>query len=299
MGNERGVIYKRILKVARTSDEDNKHHFDLERRVAQFLHRIASTVNHHFISRSDVAIWPVETIQFEYGGKLSWATVQPPFIPDPVTNNKFVKIEPNSGDPEYDDPIVGRYQHLFAAISRGLYLVRDWQGYGVSQEEYLSVCKKYNLQKEIIEQIKIRKNKKLQTQTQVFIVIDPVLTSFNAHFETGNATDFGIKGIDEWKDNHDCVRCRCQCFHLLSTDRKNINKHGMLFGIADQDQLFFDKEKMDKKVYSEIMKCRHDLNIWCGDDAFDEFEKKQEIQQNDENLQNDLKKNINSNNICG
>merc|ERR1712113_1318927 len=132
---------------------------------------MALMVNQNFETRSDVCIWPVETVQFKYNGELKWATIQPPFLPDKSTNNIFVKIEPNSGKPCVDDPVVGRYQHLFAAITRGLDLIRDWQGYGVSQSVFLDVCDKFNVQKEAVSQIKVRK-KKIQSQTQVLVVID-------------------------------------------------------------------------------------------------------------------------------
>jgi len=263
--SERGIVYKRLLKLARDPDEDNKGHFENERHVAQYLYRIAALANANFNSRTDVAVWPVETVHFEYNGKMKWATIQTPFLPLPSTNNIFVKIEPNSGKPCVDDPIVGRYQHLFAAITRGLNLVRDWQGYGVPQDVFLDVCKRSGVENEAVQQIKIR-SKKMQTQTQVFVIIDPVLTTYNAHFETNNPTDFGVKAIDEWKFNHDCVRCRCKYFNLKSVHITQENEEGMLFGIADPNQFFFDKQKMDAKQWQNIQKCRRELNIWCGDE---------------------------------
>ena len=42
---------------------------------------MAKTINSVYHSRTDVCIWPVETIYFEYKGKMKWATVQPPFRP--------------------------------------------------------------------------------------------------------------------------------------------------------------------------------------------------------------------------
>ena len=268
--SDKGVVYKRLLKLARDPEEDNQGHFENERKVAQYLYRIASMANKSFCSRTDVAVWPVETVYFEYEGKMKWATIQTPFLPKASTNNIFVKIEPNSGKPCVDDPIVGRYQHLFAAVTRGLNLVRDWQGYGVPQDVYLEVCERSNVEKEAIKQIKIRKSLRLKKQAQVFVIIDPVLTTYNAHFETNNPTDFGVKAIDEWKFNHDCIRCRCKYFHLKSTQITEENDEGMLFGIADPNQLFFETDKMDENVYKNIMQCRYDLNVWCGDDAFDD-----------------------------
>merc|ERR1712228_791214 len=237
--SELGIVYKRLLKLARDPDEDNKVHFEFE-------------------------------------GKMKWATIQTPFLPQAETNNIFVKIEPNSGKPCVDDPIVGRYQHLFSAITRGLNLVRDWQGYGVPQDVYLEVCRRSNVENEAMQQIEIRKNKRLQKQCQVFVIIDPVLTTFCAHFETNNPTDFGVKAIDEWKFNHDCIRCRCKYFNLKSTQITDDNDEGMLFGIADPNQTFFYADKMNKKQIENIKKCRYDLNIWCGDDSDDENEEEEE-----------------------
>eukprot|EP01084_Bolivina_argentea_P144060 252860_1 len=274
--HEKGIIYKRLLKLARDPEEDNKHHFDTERNVSQYLSRMALMINNTFVSRSDVCIWPVETVQFEYNGELKWATIQPPFLPKPRTNNVFVKIEPNSGKPCVMDATVGRYQHLFASITRGLDLIRDWQGYGVSQDTFLDVCRTFHVQKEAITQIKVRKNSRLQKQTQVLVVIDPVLTTYNAHYETNNPTDFGVKAIDEWKAHHDCIRCRCKHAHLLSTQCTEENKEGMQFGIADIDQSFFNQNTIPKHMAQEIAKCRYDLNIWCGDDYFDEDNKENE-----------------------
>jgi len=233
---------------------------------------MALMVNNHFETRTDVCIWPVETVQFKYKGQLKWATIQPPFLPEPRTNNIFVKIEPNSGKPCVDDPVVGRYQHLFAAITRGLDLIRDWQGYGTSQSTFLSVCNKFKVNKEAVSQIRIRKNQRMQRQTQVLVVIDPVLTTYNAHYETNNPTDFGVKAIDEWKMNHDCIRCRCKYFHLLSTTCTEVNEEGMQFGIADPDQCFFNPNTIGKETLRAIQKCRYSLDIWCGDDEFEDLE---------------------------
>merc|ERR1712157_214926 len=221
------------------------------------------------MGRTEVAVWPVETVHFEYEGKMKWATIQTPFLPQKETNNIFVKIEPNSGKPCVDDPIVGRYQHLFAAVTRGLNLVRDWQGYGVSQDVYLEVCRRSNVEKDAMRQIKVAKSERLQKQKQVFVIIDPVLTTYNAHFETNNPTDFGVKAIDEWKSNHDCIRCRCKYFFLKPTQCTAANDEGMLFGIADPDQFFFEKDKMSATVFQNIMQCRYDLNVWCGDNNND------------------------------
>jgi len=269
--HEKDVVYKRLLKLARDPEEDNKHHFETERKVSQYLYKMALMVNNHFETRTDVCIWPVETVHFKYKGQMKWATIQPPFLPDPVTNNIFVKIEPNSGKPCVDDPVVGRYQHLFAAITRGLDLIRDWQGYGTSQSTFLAVCNKFKVNKEAVSQIKIRKTQRMQRQTQVLVVIDPVLTTYNAHYETNNPTDFGVKAIDEWKLNHDCIRCRCKYFHLLSTECTKENEEGMQFGIADPDQHFFNRTTICKKAFTAIQKCRYSLDIWCGDDAFDDL----------------------------
>jgi len=279
--HEKDVVYKRLLKLARDPEEDNKHHFETERKVSQYLYKMALMVNQNFETRSDVCIWPVETVQFKYKGQLKWATIQPPFLPDPSTNNIFVKIEPNSGKPCVDDPVVGRYQHLFAAITRGLDLIRDWQGYGTSQSTFLSVCNKFKVNKEAVSQIKIRKNQRMQRQTQVLVVIDPVLTTYNAHYETNNPTDFGVKAIDEWKMNHDCIRCRCKYFGLLSTECTPVNPEGMQFGIADPDQRFFDQETISKEAFKAIQKCRYSLDIWCGDDAFDDLESVTNVEEED------------------
>eukprot|EP01084_Bolivina_argentea_P295629 509015_1 len=257
--NDNNIIYKRLLKLARDPEEDNKYHFDSERHVSQYLHKMASCINNNFYSRCDVCIWPVETILFEYRGELKYATIQTPFLPDKLTNNIFVKIEPNSGKPCVNDSIVGRYQHLFSSITRGLDLIRDWQGYGVTQEIFLNVCKKYNVQYEAMKQIKIRKNKRLQSQTQVLIVIDPVLTTYNAHYLTNNPTDFGIKAIDEWSQYHNCQKCRCKYFNLLPID-------DIQFGFADPKQYFFDIQNINKNVFNNIQKCRYNLNIYQGDE---------------------------------
>lgn len=178
-------------------------------------------------------------------------------------------------------------------------LIRDWQGYGVSQSVFLDVCNKFNVQKEAVSQIKVRKNKNLQKQTQVLIVIDPVLTTYNAHYETNNPTDFGVKAIDEWKQNHDCVRCRCKFFHLLSTDITDTNPDGMQFGIADIDQYFFNKDTIKLNQWKEIQKCRYELGIWFGDD-FDQEIDKYHNENDDEFKSNDIDNNdndINNNDI--
>ena len=125
----------------------------------------------------------------------------------------------------------------------------------------------------------------------VLVVIDPILTTFKAHYETNNPTDF-VKAIDEWKSHHDCIRCRCKYFNLLSTNITEANPDGMLFGIADPDQYFFDKDKMDQKVYREIQKCRYELNIWFGDD----FDKEIEKYYNDDCKTNDFYINDSDNN---
>ena len=205
----KGEIFTRLIKLARDPDEDNQHHFEVERKVYQYLSKIAKCMNKCYHSRYDVCIWPVETIYFEYKGNMKWATVQAPFLPR--DNSCFVKIEPNSGKPCVDDPIVGRYQHAFAALTRGLDLVRDWQGYGVTTNVFLKQCDISNV-KEAKSQIIKRDNHNI---TYTLVVIDPVLTTCTAHYETNNPTDFGVKALDEWKTNHDCERCRCDFFVMF------------------------------------------------------------------------------------
>eukprot|EP01083_Nonionella_stella_P007127 20580_1 len=215
-------------------------------------------INNTFASRSDVCIWSVQTVQFEYNGELKWRRFNHRFCPNHAQTNSCV------------------ISTLVASITRGLDLIRDWQGYGVSQDTFLDVCRTFHVQKEAITQIKVRKNSRLQKQTQVLVVIDPVLTTYNAHYETNNPTDFGVKAIDEWKAHHDCIRCRCKHAHLLSTQCTEENKEGMQFGIADIDQSFFNQNTIPKHMAQEIAKCRYDLNIWCGDDYFDEDNKENE-----------------------
>lgn len=285
--NKPNTIYRRLLKLARDPEEDNEHHFKVERKVSQYLRDMALCVNSSFASRHSVVIWPVETCQLEYKGEKKWATLQPPFLPRLETNNIFVKIEPNSGSPCVDDPVVGRYQHLFAAITRGLDLVRDWQGYGVSQSVFLSVCDEYAVTHEAVSQLGekgVRGSLRLQQQTRVLVVIDPVLTTVGAHFENNNPTDFGLKAIDEWKDNHCCVRCRCKYFGLKSVNVTEENREGMLFGIADPDQEFFDRERMAELpgVMRRIRRCRRKLGIWCGDDQDDSTDEEENGEEEEE-----------------
>jgi len=82
-----GRVVKRIVKLARDSDEDNYYHFEVERQVAYYLSRIAKTINQTVVARTDVAIWPVEIIQFDYVGADhvqvdKWAVAQAPFLPE-------------------------------------------------------------------------------------------------------------------------------------------------------------------------------------------------------------------------
>ena len=157
-----------------------------------------------------------------------------------------------------------RYQHAFAAIARGLTLVRDWQGYGVSQSTFYSVCKKFNVHKDSIPHVRERKES-VQDQTQVLVLIDPSLTTCDAHW--GNSDmDWGLESIDCWKENHDCIRCRCKYFHLKSSTCTEVNPDGMQFGLADLDQDFFDRECLPTGTFAVIQKCRRSLGVWCGDD---------------------------------
>ncbi len=102
--------------------------------------------------------------------------------------------------------MVGRYQHAFAAMTRGLNLVRDWQGYGVDTESFLKQSEKYC--PEAIPQIAVKGVK----NTRILVMIDPVLTTYDAHYETNNPTDFGVKAMDEWLETHDCERSNCSHF---------------------------------------------------------------------------------------
>jgi len=131
-------------------------------------------------------------------------------------------------------------------------MVRDWQGYGVAQNVFLKQCEATQT-REAIQQIRIRS--KPQT-TQVLVVIDPVLTTCAAHYETNNPTDFGIKGIDEWLKTHDCDRCRCQYFHLTKDIR---------FGIGDPSQQFFI-DNTPLYLLENVKNLRKELEIWDGDD---------------------------------
>ncbi|ETO06993.1 hypothetical protein RFI_30399 [Reticulomyxa filosa] len=201
-----GEVVTRLLKLARDPNEDNEYHFNTERQVSQYLSAIAACVNQIYHSRYDLCIWPVETVLFEYQDRRRWATVQAPFLP--LNHNIFVKIEPNSGRPCVHDPVVGRYQHCFAAITRGLNLVRDWQGYGVSMDTFIQQCHVQSVSQALL-QIRTRPRPE---HTFVLVVIDPVLTTCNAHYETDNPTDFGVKALDEWLETHDCSRCRCSYF---------------------------------------------------------------------------------------
>jgi len=248
-----GEIVTRLMKLARDPNEDNQYHFDTERQVSQYLCNIANCVNRIFHSRHDVCIWPVETVLFEYQGKQKWATVQAPFLP--LNHSVFVKIEPNSGRPCVHDPVVGRYQHCFAAITRGLNLVRDWQGYGVNYSTFLQQCQVHSVPK-ALQQIRTRNHN--NDNTMVLVVIDPVLTTCNAHYETDNPTDFGVKAVDEWLETHDCARCRCSYFNLLPE---------IQFGLADPSQEFFD-DKLPLLAKKHIENCQRKLNIWCGDANF-------------------------------
>ena len=152
-----------------------------------------------------------------------------------------------------------RYQHVFAAITRGLNLVCDWQGYGVSQSTFFAVCKKFKVGKEVSHVLKRRKS--IQQKTHVLVLIDPMLATPDAHFgkDDGN---YGIEAFAAWKKHHNCEGCRCEYFNLYSTDSK-----GMQFGIADPDLVFFDRGTIPNDAMSAIEECRHAINIWCGDDS--------------------------------
>ena len=107
----KGEIYPRLLKLANEADskDDTKQHFENERKVAMYLTKLAHVVNHKFKkTRTDVCIWPVETICFVYEGKLKWGMIHPPFLPDPETNKVFEKTDANREPPHVDDPVVGR-----------------------------------------------------------------------------------------------------------------------------------------------------------------------------------------------
>ena len=279
--SSKGEFLTRLIKLARDPDEDNKHHFETERKVSQYLTKMAKVVNKCYHTRNDVCIWPVETIYFEYEDEMKWATVQAPFLPK--DNYVFVKIEPNYGKPCVNDPIVGRYQHAFAAISKGLDLVRDWQGYGVSQKVFLKQCEITNV-KEAIEQIVERKNG--GNNTQVLVVIDPVLTTCGAHYETNNPTDFGMKAIDEWLETHDCDKCRCEYFYLTKELR---------FGIADPQQKWFDWQNAPKYLKQYVRQCRKDLNIWQGDPQTDGWQPPPCLEQKEDENDNENENNNNNN----
>ncbi|ETO13016.1 hypothetical protein RFI_24359, partial [Reticulomyxa filosa] len=247
-----GQVVTRLVKLARDPSENNEYHFEVERKVAQYLAKIAHCVNHIFHSRNDVCIWPVETIYFEHDGVSKWATVQPTFLPS--DHCLFVKIEPNSGRPCVNDPVVGRYQHCFAAITKGLNLIRDWQGYGVKHATFLQQCQ-FHCVPEARAQVRRRDN---FDSAFVLVVIDPVLTTCHSHYETDNPTDFGVKALDEWIETHNCTRCQCSYFNLLPEIR---------FGFADPTQPFFD-DKLSPIALKHIEQCRRELNIWCGDEDF-------------------------------
>lgn len=250
-----GRVVKRIVKLARDPDEDNYYHFEVERQVAYYLSRIAKTINQTVVARTDVSIWPVEIIQFDYIGEDhvqvdKWAVAQAPFLPEDKW--VFVKVEPNSGKPCIRDPSVGRYQHAFAAVTKGVDLLRDWQGFGVPQEKFLEVCKQYDAP-EGAEQVRIRDNSRIAF---TLVVIDPVLITIESHFRKNNPTDFGFKAMDEWTEDHDCVLCKCANWHLVSP---------LVFGIADPGQRFFS-ETAPPNTMEAVRRCRELLDIFTEGD---------------------------------
>jgi len=250
-----GRVVKRVVKLARDPDEDNYYHFEVERQVAYYLSRIAKTINKTVVARTDVSIWPVEIIQFDYicNDRVQvdkWAVAQAPFLPEEKW--VFVKVEPNSGKPCIRDPSVGRYQHAFAAVTKGVDLLRDWQGFGVPQDKFLAVCKQYDAP-EGAEQIRIRENSRLAF---TLVVIDPVLITIESHFRKNNPTDFGFKAMDEWIEDHDCVLCKCANWHLVSP---------LVFGIADPRQRFFG-ETVDPDTMEAVRRCRELLDIFTEGD---------------------------------
>lgn len=258
-----GRVVRRIVKLARDPDEDNYYHFEVERQVAYYLSRIAKTINQTVVARTDVSIWPVEIIQFDYVADDhvqvdKWAVAQAPFLPEEKW--VFVKVEPNSGKPCIRDPSVGRYQHAFAAVTKGVDLLRDWQGFGVPQDKFLAVCKQYDAP-EGAEQIRIRENSHIAF---TLVVIDPVLITIESHFRKNNPTDFGFKAMDEWTEDHDCVLCKCDNWHLVSP---------LIFGIADPGQRFFT-ETVPPNMMEAVRRCRELLDIFTeGDQTSNSLER--------------------------
>jgi len=132
-------------------------------------------------------------------------------------------------------------------------LLRDWQGFGVPQDKFLEVCKKYGVQ-EGVEQIRIRDKPRMAF---TLVVIDPVLITIESHFRKNNPTDFGIKAMDEWTEDHDCNLCKCSNWHLVSP---------LVFGIADPGQRFFS-ETTPAEMMEPIRRCRELLDIFNEGDT--------------------------------
>ena len=166
-----------------------------------------------------------------------------------------------------------RYQHVFAAITRGLNLVCDWQGYSLSQSTFFAVCKKFEVNKEEVSHV-LKRREDIQQRTQVLVLIDPMLATPDAHFGRDD-TNYGTKAFAEWKKHHNCASCRCSHFKL------NENPKGMQFGIADPDQYFFDQD-IPKETMLAVKECRHKINIWCGNDSQKKNEETQSVEHKNE-----------------
>lgn len=243
-----GNVCRRLVKVARDSKEDNENHFREEYHAHQRMVPVASAINKCFrITRTDMCVWPVDLVRIEYEGEEHWALAQAPFLTP--ERNLFCKVEPNHGKPNDRDRMVARYQHAFCALTRGMYIIRDWQGYLVPYSVFEHQSRS-NLP-EALGQLRERKNR---IGTEIFVCIDPVLASYDAHFIFENSTNFGLEAIDDWWENHDCEECRC-AFYKLSDD--------IQFGIADTDQKFFTEK--DEKIEHAMKTVAEELDIWTGE----------------------------------
>ena len=242
-----GAIFKRLIKFAKDKSDDNRQHFESEQQTARYISKMARVVNREFSTRTNVCIWPVETILFRDDGEYKWGMIQPPFIHHSAN---FEKTDPNSGAHIVDDATVGRYQHAFTAIAQGLKLVRDWQGYRVLRKVFREVCDRFNVDRAAVSHV-VQEGE--AGKTEVLVLLDPVLVTHDAHYGRDDV-NFGIEAMEEWKENHECIRCRCQKqFHLLSSDE-------LQFGIGDPGQRFFDRDALPNETMNAIRKCRRSLD---------------------------------------
>ena len=221
----RDGLQTKLLKLARDEEEDTEEHFEKERTDTAYLTELSKKMNSTYTNvNKSLFVWPVDSVLLEIDGEEKWGLLQAPFIP-PDDNNKycFTKVDPNVGEPLEFDPMVQRYQHCMSALSKGMTLVRDWQGFRVDLRTFRNVLRTNNML-----------DNQFTKMDNVYVLIDFVLVTAYSHFNTRNMLDYGMEAMQEWREYHICSDCNCKAFGL---------KKEMVFGIDEEGIEFFERSK--------------------------------------------------------